>query len=522
MPQHHAPDSKGSKRGKYAKLSDIQFIASVIQKQITQSRGPLSQMRFLINGKLYPYSEVARRIRRAKKSGIFWSDKPDKALKQPSHIEIITSPVPKRNHSVLMPSSSNAKDCRGEPSSTQSSRLSEIYARWAEVMDCSYRDCFLDLVSAEQTSTMHPALSYPDEHLMPAKFFYNIIKYFNGAHENGHYVRNELGELVSHVSVNSSTNVNNFYKCCITAIDLLERGYPAQGFALVSDALWLIEELLEERDPKLIDTICDVSVILLTKGWDRVYDVLTERICSMVEIRALRRREELQPWAQVFACLRKLPTTQALEMMRRGWQCGFDQLEGILPGHAWEGLNMSCSSDYSLRMGENIGRLHQDIMSAWFSLPEPSALGSMQMQFACGNALYHDKNYREAAGTMESIVSRCVEAREQGNVMWVSLEVEALEVSARCQYARSKSHQRQTDISAAVALLERAITRSESVWGITSATTIALQHTRWLWLLDQDRGSEAQSLRVTIDAVLIKPEPGIEESGLPTPESCTD
>jgi len=522
MPQHHAPDSKGSKRGKYAKLSDIQFIASVIQKQITQSRGPLSQMRFLINGKLYPYSEVARRIRRAKKAGIFWSDKPDKALKQPSHIEIITSPVPKRNHSVLMPSSSNAKDCRGEPSSTQSSRLSEIYARWADVMDCSYRDCFLDLVSAEQTSTMHPALSYPDEHLMPAKFFYNIIKYFNGAHENGHYVRNELGELVSHVSVNSSTNVNNFYKCCITAIDLLERGYPAQGFALVSDALWLIEELLEERDPKLIDTICDVSVILLTKGWDRVYDVLTQRICSMVEIRALRRREELQPWAQVFACLRKLPTTQALEMMRRGWQCGFDQLEGILPGHAWEGLNMSCSSDYSLRMGENIGRLHQDIMSAWFSLPEPSALGSMQMQFACGNALYHDKNYREAAGTMESIVSRCVEAREQGNVMWVSLEVEALEVSARCQYARSKSHQRQTDISAAVALLERAITRSESVWGITSATTIALQHTRWLWLLDQDRGSEAQSLRVTIDAVLIKPEPGIEESGLPTPESCTD
>jgi hypothetical protein len=522
MPQHRASDSKGSKRGQYAKLSDIQFIASVIQKQRTQSGGPLSQMRFLINGKLYPYSEVVRRIRRAKKSGIFWSDKPNKTLKQPSHIEIITSPVPIRNHSVLMAYTSNAKDCRGEPSSIQSSRLSEIYARWAEVMDCSYRDCFLDLVSAEQTATMHPALSYPDEHLMPAKFFHNIIKYFNGAYDNGHYVRNELGELVSHVSVKSSTNVNNFYKCCITAIDLLERGYPAQGFALVSDALWLIEELLEERDPKLIDTICDVSVILLTKGWDRMYDVLTDRICGMVEIRALRKNEELQPWAQVFACLRKLPTAQALEMMRRGWQCGFDQLEGILPGHAWEGLNMSCSSDYSLRMGENIRRLHQDIMSAWFSLPQPSALGSMQKQFACGNALYHDKDYREAAGAMESIISRCVEAREQGDMMWVSLEIEALEVFAKCRRARSRLSQHQTDMSAAVALLETAIARSEIVWGVTSATTIALQHVLWLWLLDQDRGSEAQSLRVTIDAVLIKPEPGTEESGLQTPESCAD
>jgi hypothetical protein len=520
MPKLHVPSSKGSKRGKYAKLSDIQFIASVIQKHVTESRGPLNQMRFLINGKLYPYSEVARRIRRAKKSGIFWSEDSDQSLRQPSHIEIITSPVPQRNNLLVLPSTSNVGDCWDEPSSSQSSRLSEIYARWAEAMECSYRDCFLDLVSAEQTTTMHPALPYPDEHFMPAKFFHNIIKYFNGAHDNGHYVRNELGELVSHVSVKSSTNVNNFYKCCITAIDLIERGYPAQGFALVSDALWLIEELLEERDPKLIDTICDVSVTLLTKGWDRVYDVLTERVCSMVEIQALRKKQELEPWAQVFACLRKIPTTQALEMMRRGWQCGFDQLEGILPGHAWEGLNMSCSSNYELRMGENIRRLHQDIMSAWFSLPQPSALSGMQEQFACGVALYHDKDYREAAGAMESIISRCVEAREQGDMLWVSLEIEALEVFAKCRRARSKLSQNQTDMSAAVALIETAISRSESVWGVTSATTIALQHTLWLWLLDQDRGSEARSLRVTIDAVLIKPEPGVEASGLPMPQHC--
>jgi hypothetical protein len=511
MPRTHAPVSKTSKRGKYAKLSDIQFVASVIQEQMMNSRGPVSHTRFLINGKLYPHNEVARRIRRAKKSGIFWSDRSDKMLAQPSHIEIITSPVLEEIRLNSMTSTGHTTSYGDAPLSKQRSSLLEIYARWAELMDCSYRGCFLDLVSAEEHSKILPTLSYPDEHLMPAKFFFNIIKYFRGAHDNGHFVENEAGEMVSHVSGGSITRVNNFYKCCITAIDLLERGYPTQGFALVSDALWLIEELLEEQDPKLIDTICDVSVILLTKGWDRVYELLTDRICSMVAIRALSRKEELQPWAQVFACLRKLPTTQALEMMRRGWLCGFNQLEGILPGHAWDGLNMSCSSNYSLRMGEHITRLHQDIMSAWFSLPDPSALSSMRQQFACGNVLYHDKNYHEALGAMESIVFRCAQAREQGDMNWVALEIEALEVSARCSYAMSKGRPHDRYVSAAVAVLQTAIARSEIVWGIVSATTIALQHTLWLWLLDQDRCSDAQSLRETMDAIVVKVEPEVSD-----------
>jgi hypothetical protein len=507
MPQTHAPGSRHPKRGKYAKLSDIQFIASVMQERMMDPRRPLSPIRFLINGKLYRYSEIARRIRRAEKSAIFWSDSSAKPLTPPSHIEIITSPVQKESQADSTPSTSKVTKYWNEPLSERPPSLVEACARWAELMDCSYRGCFQDLVFKEENAMIYSSLSYPDEHLIPAKFFLNIIKYFWGAHDNGHFVRNDMGELVSHVSAKSITNVRNFYRCCITAIDLLERGYPAQGFTLISNALWLIEELLEERDPKLIDTICDVSVILLTKGWDRVYNLLTDRICGMVEIRAVRKREGLQPWAQVFACLRKLPITQALEMLQRGWLCGFNQLEGIFPGHAWDGLNMSCSSLYSLRMGEHIARIHQDILSAWFSLPQPSAPGSMQQQFACGNALYYDKNYREASGAMESIVSRCAEAREQGDMGWVALEIEALEVWARCSHAISRLSRRQTDLSVAVALLETAIVQSKKVWGTTSATTIALQHILWLWLLDQDRCSEVQSLRETMDAVLVEPEP---------------
>lgn len=466
----------------------------------------------MINGKLYPYGEVTRRIRRAKQpEQISWSVKLDKTSAQPDRVRIISSPESEGCQSDLMPYTGYTTNYSDVSPEKRRSSLPETYARRAELIDCSIRDCFLDLVCLEENATIPPPLSYPDEQIVPAKFFFNIFRYFRGAHDNGDFVRNELGELVSHASAKSTANVKNFYKCCITAIDLIERNYPAQGFALVSEALWLIEELLEQRDPKLIDTICDVSVILLTKGWDQVYEILNARICGMVEISALRNGEEHHPWSQIFACWRKLPTSEALEFMRRGWLCGYDQLEGNSPGLAWEGLNMSCTSNYPLRMGEHTARLHQDIMSAWFSVPDPTALSSMRQQFACGNVLFYEKNYREALGTMQSIISRCVTAREQGDQMWLAMEIEALEVAARSSYAISTKPGRSNDVSGAMVLLETAIERSESVWGVKSATTIALQHTLWLWLLEHDRHDEAEHLRRTMDAVVIKSGPEVSD-----------
>ncbi|KAI4853756.1 hypothetical protein E4T44_00636 [Aureobasidium sp. EXF-8845] len=512
MRQPHTPGDQKRKRNRKAKFGEIRFDAPLNQEQAVDPWRPLVRTKFLINDKLYPYSEVTRYICREDRPDNSWLDELNKFHALPRRVQIFSSPLSETDQFELTPASSHTTDHEVKIPSRQSSAAPGNYARWAGLMDRAIRDCFLELVTLKENATISPILSYPDEQLVPAKFFFNIIKYYEGAHENNHFVRDGTGELTSYVSAKSTTNVRNFYKCCITAIDLIERGRPVEGFALVSEALLLIEEVLEERDIKLIDTICDVSAALLTKCWDRVYDLLQDKICGMVELRALRNGEEHQPWAQIFASWRKLPKTQALEFMRRGWLCGHDQFESITPGYAWEGVNISCSSNLSLRMGEHTTQLHQDIMSAWFSVPEPSALISMREQFACGQVLYHQRNFREALGTMESIVWRCAAAREQGEQMWIALEIEALEVSARCKYAISKRHPYNTDVSMAMALLETAIARSESVWGITSATTIALKHTLWLWLLDADRSDDADILWKTIAAAVSKS--GSEVSGL--------
>ena len=494
-----SPGPRPSSRGKYAKFSDIQFLASVIQHE-QASHNSTGRLVFLIDGKRYHCHEVMRRIRRAQRAGKLPKRELMGAYTQPKHIQIVQGI---RHPAYTTPGAGCVSDHHSE---------SDIYARWAELMDESSRYHFLQLVHMEHDTSIRATPSYTDEYSIKAKFFFNIIKYFRGAYDNGQFVHNELGEYVSHVSPTSLTKINNFYKCCITAIDLIERGYHIQGFALVSDSLWLMEQLLDERDPKLIDTICDVSVLLLMRGWHRMYEVLNERICAIVELRAVQKKEEHQPWAQMFDCLKRLPTSQALELMQRGWKCGYDQLEGIFPGHAWDGLNISCSSpSRPLRMGQHVSQLYDEILSTPVASRRrnkdyPNGTSDIQRQFTRAKVLHSLGNHHAALEALDSITSRCSKARKQGDNKWMALEVEALEVSARCHYAISDLVTACGGPSTAETMLKTAITRSTTLWGGKSATTIALKHTLWSWCLEQGQYKEAELLRLAIDAVVIKTE----------------
>ncbi|KAH0365988.1 hypothetical protein KCU65_g5686, partial [Aureobasidium melanogenum] len=503
-----APGSRSSVRGKYAKLSDVQFLAAFMQQHERTSHIPRNQLTFFIDGKTYKHNEVMRRLRRAEKAGRLSSEDLLRASAQPKHIKIVQRPVRKVNR--LCPALYDGQSSDSSDESLCSSPMPmEVYARWAELMDESSRYYFLRLVHMEHNTSLPATPSYTDELFIKAKFFFNIIKYFRGAYDNGQFVHNEVGEYVSNVSTTSIININNFYKCCVTAIDLIERGYHVQGFAMVSDALWLIEQLLEERDPKLIDTICDVSVLLLTRGWHQMYDILLDRICAMVEIRAKQKREEHQPWAQMFACLKRLPTSQALELMQRGWKCGYDQLEGIFPGHPWDGLNITCSSNHPLRMGKYVSQLHQDILSTPVTSPQPKEdyaddLGDMHRQFTRAKILFSIGSHHAALEPLQSIIPKCNKARKQGENKWMALEIQALEASARCHYAISGLITTPGRTSPAEAFLKAAISLSETWWDVKSATTIALKHTLWSWCLEQGRYQEAVFLRNAIDAVVVK------------------
>jgi tetratricopeptide (TPR) repeat protein len=467
-------DLQGSARGKYARLEDIRIAAAMIEHLGLYRLSPPSRPRLLINGKVYSMSEVARRERRAKLSGTWFQEDSSSTMPPPGHIQIRQAQT---NHKTW----DTAFHIPG----------------WEGQMDYS-PDYYPHKLLFQDDTKFLTTPSDPKELRNAERLCYYISNYLKRAHDNGQFVSNDAGELVSRSSAQSFTNLNNFYKCCIVAIELWERGYWPQGTALLSQALELVDVILNERDPKLLDVLCDLCILLPTKGWGKLYDILQQRLCRIVEIEAKKKHEQQYPWAQMFACISRLSSTEVAATLQQSWKCGFDQMERLLPEDPWDALNISCYSNHQLRIGDNV-QDHWDALLAQSTRLQPSDASDTQRQFARGKIFHLRGDHQEALSIMEHILSQCDHARQQDDMKWMPMEIEALEVSARCHFALHKLAPNTEDMSAAEDLLDKAVAKSTRLYGPKSATTIALQHTLWLWLREQDRNREADLLRNTID-----------------------
>jgi hypothetical protein len=480
-------DIKGPARGKYVKLEDVQYADALIQHLGLYRLSPPKRPKILINGSVYPLSEVARRRHRAERSGT-WFQESNRTTPLSGNIRIVFTQTNSSRSDVF------TKD-DGQKFWNATSNVQ--FTGQNEQMDNSslnfpYQLFFLD------DKRMSPTLSDPKELRNAEGLCHYISEYLRRAHEDNLFISNDAGELVSRSSAESFTNLSNFYKCCIVALDLWEKQYWHQGYILLCQALRLVEIVLDEQDPKLLDVLCDLCILLPTKGWGRVYDLLQDKLCSMVEMRASKKHEQQHPWAQIFTCIRRLPSTEVAGTLQQSWKCGFDHLAGLLPEDPWDALNISCYSNYQLRIGNNV-QYHWDTLLAQSDQLQRSDASDTQRQFARGKIFHLRGNHREALNIMEHILSHCDQARQQGDTKWMPMEIEALEVSARCHFAIHKLEPNTEENAVAERLLGDALEMSTTAHGHDSATTIALQHTLWLWFREQDRRNEADQLRKTID-----------------------
>lgn len=259
--------------------------------------------------------------------------------------------------------------------------------------------------------------------------------------------------------------------------------------------------MLDERDPKMLDVLWDLCILLPTRGFGQLYEILRYRMCGIVEIGAEKKHEQHHPWAQMFACVGSLSSTEVAATMQQSWKCGYDHITELLPEEPWDGINISCHSNYQLRIGENVQQ-HWDMLLTRSTQLKHSDASERQRQFACGKIFHLQGKHRGALNIMQHIISQCEQAGKEGDIKWKPMEIEALEVSARCHYAIHKTTPSSLESSTAEDLLDEAIEKSVELHGVQSATTIALQHTLWLWFTEQNRSGETDLLRETIDRAM--------------------
>jgi hypothetical protein len=461
------------------------FFAAMIRDLELDRRSPSSRPTFMINGKRYPYKEVARRIQRAKISG-HWPREFNITIPQPDHIQIIPAQI--------SPSKSeHTDDCQDFREATSIHTIDQ-----EGQADHLSEDRSCQLVFQDDTKI---SIALPDskELHMTARLCHYISVYLTAARGENRFTSNDAGQLVSRSFVTSFTNLNDFHKCCIVAVELWDRGYGPQGYILLDRAMELVGTILVEQDPKLLDVLCDLCILLPTKGMGRLYDILKDRLCDMVEIKFAEQYGQQHPWVRIFACIRRLSSTDVVATLQQSWKCGYDSMERLFPEDPWDTINISCYSNHQLRIGAN-EQHHWDALLTRSSHRHQSDVCDTQRQFACGKILYLKGEHHEALKVMERIISQCYQARQKDELKWMPMEIEALEVSARCHFAIHKLTRNTWEISVGENLLASAMELSRRTRDPNSATTIALQHTLWLWLLEQGRISEANLLRKSIDS----------------------
>lgn len=364
--------------------------------------------------------------------------------------------------------------------------------------NASARQLALPASSVRLSSGLPRSPSPPEELRTYEAFFLNIKNYIVGAIDNGIFVDRE-GELINYQSKQSSENLKNFHVYCLTAIDLIDRNRAADGILWFRHAAKLIEQLLKEQDPRLLEILADVSVLLCLKNQEMLYTSLRDHMCAMVECN--ERDRQNQPWAQIFSRLQKLSASDLLAVISTSWKCGYDQFikSPIGPQHA---TNISCYSNYLSRLRDKVSA-GKEVSSILAQIVEVPGVGSqdLQLQYEYGKSLYFQKSYHQALKIMNKVILECEKAHHQGKQKWRVLEIDALEILARCYHDFDALCEKDR-ISNAEAAIQKAISKSGKFYGLGAASTLGLEYTAWIWLKEQKRNVAADDLMQKISTAM--------------------
>lgn len=304
-------------------------------------------------------------------------------------------------------------------------------------------DLHASIWTRQQGNRRISSITDPKEFLGPQIFLHNVVRYINGAFENGIFVYNESGEAINRSSPASWKTVNNFRMCCLTAIGLYEQGnlqdafQGPQGFHVASI---YCEKLLDERNPRLFEVVADISLQMLHKGMEGVVLSLLRQLCGLAKMKAKRLGEEGQPWGRIFSSLEDIAEYspgQLVEILETAWKCGYDTF-AALPSAEFYPTNLICYSTYHLRRYQDGGIPRSLLEGIAQMLPDEDGTNPMTLhqQYAKGMIHYTIGQYGAALHCMNRVIARCNREDEQDNsVQWRRLRIDAFETSARCHKA---------------------------------------------------------------------------------------
>jgi len=461
---------------KNATKDDVLYMAMVI-RDLGVGCEKSERPTFEVYGRKYNYYDIQRSLRRWKLS---FDSLRDPVGIQPDHIQIRS---PDGRKAYPQTSGHDGRHEVSPGSRTYNERPDALAISEAEPRLIQHLGS-ISFTYEIPHSPLPPLNFYKHE-----KLFTNIKAYIRGAFDSEMFTSINGGELVNSHAPTSSVKLKDFYWYCFTAIRLLENGHMVEGFSWFTKAQDLVEDLLVEQDPKLLETLLDVSMLLHIKGFTEIYQALCEYVCGLV---AMKTNPE-HPWAQIFSQVGKLAGPQFLSTMELSWRCGYDTFTRAFG--TFHADNIICYTNFIARTYDEHDakqRLNRFLGQALQETRNNSHVP--EVKYACGYGLFRLGEYRKTLKYMSEVISTCNRAKK-----W-ELEISAREVLAQCWDKIMLTKISQAEIKSAEVVLEEAIGRSHAVYGLESARALGLETIAWEWLWRQGRNAEAETIRRRINS----------------------
>lgn len=356
------------------------------------------------------------------------------------------------------------------------------------------------LVSVERVPVPH-APPPPELFYIHEKLFGSIKAYFNGAIRSGIFTSNATGEFVNTVVPTSSVLLKEFYCYCLMAVRMLKLSredvqevsrceHLRDGFLWFSKAQDLVANLLEEQNPKLLETLLDASMLLQEEGFGEIFEAFCKYVCRLV---AVRTKAEW-PWAQIFLQVSQLPGPNFRTTMERSWRCGYDTF--VKASGLMNADNMVCYSNYATRLYDKPEAQQRigEFLATVREEAQKTDYWTTEFHYAYGYGLFRQGQYHKAIAVMNEVVSFYHITGQQ------ELEIKAHEVSVQCWHELNLDAAATLEEGNVGNALETAIDQCRLVYGSQSARTLTLLTLSWDWNRQRGRYIEAEALKSQLKA----------------------
>jgi hypothetical protein len=283
----------------------------------------------------------------------------------------------------------------------------------------------------------------------------------------------------------------NFDSYCFTATMFHRRGLQAELKIAISKAFDLLERVLVVEHPRTLACLFEVLMHFKQTGFDAVASYL----CSSIKKLSQKIIDQKSHWGRICQLLGELEAESLDEIVDEAWRFTADTFDSLLGSR--RPISVSLRLDYIKRVyaikdQHEEGRQLKQLLHELGDFPQPSTPRVM-LNIAHN---YNRRQKYEDAATVARDVHRLLR-EEPLYAGRITEQIESVKLLSHCYFYQGMALQAESSMRSAIEMIKKDL-------GEQHAWVLEFMNVLESWLLSWNRKEDADTLRIQIEAIIVK------------------